>query len=67
MHIKALEILNQQGTPPCNLKFILEGEEEVGSVNLERFVKENVDRLKSDVILISDTAIISNDTPSITW
>ena len=66
MHIKALEILNEQGAPPCNIKFILEGEEEVGSVNLERFVKENVDRLKSDVILISDTAIISNDTPSIT-
>ena len=66
MHIKALEILNQQGIPPCNLKFILEGEEEVGSVNLEKFVKENADRLKSEVILISDTAIISNDTPSIT-
>ena len=66
MHIKALEILNQQGVPPCNLKFILEGEEEVGSSNLEAFVRENALRLKSDVILISDTAIISNDTPSIT-
>ena len=66
MHIKALEILNHQGTPPCNLKFILEGEEEVGSSNLENFVKENAERLSSDVILISDTAIISNDTPSIT-
>jgi acetylornithine deacetylase/succinyl-diaminopimelate desuccinylase-like protein len=66
MHIKALEILNQQGNPPCNLKFILEGEEEVGSSNMEKFVRENVSRLKSEVILISDTAIISNDTPSIT-
>ena len=66
MHIKALEILNQQGIPPCNLKFILEGEEEVGSSNLEKFVRENVSRLMSEVILISDTAIISNDTPSIT-
>ena len=66
MHIKALEILNHQGTPPCNVKFILEGEEEVGSSNLENFVKENAERLRSDVILISDTAIISNDTPSIT-
>lgn len=66
MHIKALEILSQQGAPPCNLKFILEGEEEVGSDNLEQFVKENAVRLMSDVILISDTAIIANDTPSIT-
>lgn len=66
MHIKALEILNQQGEPPCNLKFLLEGEEEVGSANLEKFVKENASRLRSDVILISDTAIIANDTPSIT-
>jgi len=66
MHIKALEILNQQGAPPCNLKFILEGEEEVGSANLEKYVRENAARLRSDVILISDTAIIANDTPSIT-
>ena len=66
MHVKALEILNHQGTPPCNLKFILEGEEEVGSSNLENFVKENAERLSCDVIVISDTAIISNDTPSIT-
>ena len=66
MHIKALEILNQQEVPPCNLKFILEGEEEVGSSNLDAFVRDNKERLKSDVILISDTAIIANDTPSIT-
>lgn len=66
MHIKALEILNQQGDLPCNLKFILEGEEEVGSSSLDKFVRENAERLNCDVILISDTAIISNDTPSIT-
>ena len=66
MHIKAMEILNQQGVLPCNIKFILEGEEEVGSSNLEKFVRENVNRLSSDVIVISDTAIISNETPSIT-
>lgn len=66
MHIKALEILNQQEVPPCNLKFILEGEEEVGSSNLDTFVRDHKERLKSDVILISDTAIIANDTPSIT-
>ena len=66
MHIKALEILNQQGDLPCNIKFILEGEEEVGSSSLDQFVRENAQKLSSDVILISDTAIISNDTPSIT-
>ncbi len=66
MHIKALEILNQQGVPPCNLKFILEGEEEIGSSNLNLFVNENATRLKSDIVLISDTTIIDNDTPSIT-
>ena len=55
-----------QGTPPCNIKFMFEGEEEVGSGNLEVFVREQAERLAADVILISDTAIISNDTPSIT-
>lgn len=66
MHIKALEIMSHDGNPPCNIKFMLEGEEEVGSGNLEIFVKENAARLAADVILISDTAIIANDTPSIT-
>ena len=66
MHVKAFEILNQQENLPCNVKFIFEGEEEVGSSHLETFVRENVDRLSSDVILISDTSIIDNDTPSIT-
>lgn len=66
MHIKALEIMVNQGQPPCNIKFMLEGEEEVGSSNLEIFVRDHAEKLAADVILISDTAIISNDTPSIT-
>lgn len=66
MHIKALEVMMQGGHPPCNIKFMLEGEEEVGSNNLEVFVRENAQRLQADVILISDTVIIANDTPSIT-
>ena len=52
-------------TLPCNIKFMIEGEEECGSNNLGPFVKANKERLKSDVILISDTSIIANDTPSI--
>lgn len=66
MHVKALEVMNQTDSLDCNIKFMIEGEEEVGSVNLEWFVKRNHEKLKSDVILISDTGIIANDTPSIT-
>ncbi len=66
MHIKALEIMIQRNECPCNLKFMIEGEEEVGSANLGAFVKTNRDLLKADVILISDTALISLDQPSIT-
>ena len=66
MHIKALEIMNDQGGAPCNLKFMIEGEEEVGSPNLAIFVKENTEKLKADLVLISDTGIISNEHPSIT-
>jgi acetylornithine deacetylase/succinyl-diaminopimelate desuccinylase-like protein len=66
MHIKAFESMMQTSNLPCNAKFMIEGEEEVGSDNLETFVKENKEKLKSDVILISDTSIISNSTPSIT-
>jgi len=66
MHIKAMEILNSQGTLPCNVKFLIEGEEEVGSNNLEQFVRSYKEKLKCDVILISDTSMIANDTPSIT-
>lgn len=66
MHIKAMEILNSQGPLPCNVKFLIEGEEEVGSNNLEHFVRSFKEKLKCDVILISDTSMIANDTPSIT-
>jgi len=65
MHIKALETMKACGELPTNLKFIIEGEEEVGSPNLATFVNENVEKLKCDVILISDTAMISLENPSI--
>jgi acetylornithine deacetylase/succinyl-diaminopimelate desuccinylase-like protein len=66
MHIKAMEIMGKTSELPCNMKFIIEGEEEVGSDNLETFIKANRDKLKTDVVLISDTTVISNDVPSIT-
>ena len=66
MHIKAFEIMTKLNTLSCNIKFMIEGEEEVGSDNLGTFVKNNKEKLKADVILISDTAIISLDQPSIT-
>lgn len=66
MHVKALQTMVDTGNLPCNVKFMIEGEEEVGSDNLETFVRENKEKLAGDVILISDTGIIANDTPSIT-
>lgn len=66
MHVKALEFMTSTNQLPCNVKFMVEGEEEVGSVNLSKYVKENQDKLSNDVILISDTGMISRDTPSIT-
>jgi len=66
MHIKAFEIMMNAGDLPCNIKFMIEGEEEVGSENLGVFVGENKERLKADVVLISDTSMIANDVPSIT-
>ncbi len=65
MHIKALEMMSTLNVLPCNVKFMIEGEEEVGSVNLGEWIKQNKNRLKGDVILISDTSILANDTPSI--
>ena len=65
MHIKALETMVETNSLPTNIKFLIEGEEEVGSNNLGTFVKANKDLLKADVILISDTAMLSLDTPSI--
>ena len=66
MHLKAVELMLKNNLLCCNVKFMIEGEEEVGSENLEPFVKNNKEKLKADVILISDTGIISNETPSIT-
>jgi acetylornithine deacetylase/succinyl-diaminopimelate desuccinylase-like protein len=66
MHVKAFEIMMKQNRMPCNIKFMVEGEEEVGSDNLGTFVRENKDKLKADIILISDTALISLEHPSIT-
>jgi acetylornithine deacetylase/succinyl-diaminopimelate desuccinylase-like protein len=66
MHVKAFEFMMKTNSLPCNVKFMIEGEEEVGSTNLAIFVKENKAKLKADVILISDTGIIANDIPSIT-
>jgi acetylornithine deacetylase/succinyl-diaminopimelate desuccinylase-like protein len=66
MHVKAVEYMIQNNTLPCNVKFMIEGEEEVGSDSLGDFLKENSDKLKNDIILISDTGMIANDTPSIT-
>jgi acetylornithine deacetylase/succinyl-diaminopimelate desuccinylase-like protein len=65
MHVKALEIMSKTNTLCTNIKFIIEGEEEIGSPNLATFVKENKELLKADVILISDTAMISMENPSI--
>ncbi|WP_143310628.1 dipeptidase [Chitinophaga vietnamensis] len=65
MHVKAFETMNKTNTLPCNIKFMIEGEEEVGSANLGVFVKANKDRLKADVVLISDTSMISLENPSI--
>ncbi|MFD1616402.1 dipeptidase [Gelatiniphilus marinus] len=66
MHVKALEFMTRTNQLPCNVKFMIEGEEEVGSPNLAIFVKENQEKLKNDVILISDTGMIAPDVPSIT-
>lgn len=66
MHVKAFEIMMQLNSLPCNVKFMIEGEEEVGSNSLKWFVKRNQEKLSNDVILISDTGMISNQQPSIT-
>jgi len=66
MHIKALEIMMHYNNLPCNVKFMIEGEEEVGSDNLELFVMNNKEKLANDIILVSDTGMISKTIPSIT-
>ena len=65
MHLKAFEAMYSSGELSCNVKFMFEGEEEVGSSNLEKFVRANTSLLKADVVLVSDTGIINNTTPSI--
>ena len=66
MHAKAFEYLVQTNQLPCNVKFMLEGEEEIGSTNLYEFCQHNIELLKSDIILVSDTGMIAFDIPSIT-
>ena len=66
MHVKAMEYMTANNKLPCNVKFMIEGEEEVGSVNLAWYVERNQEKLANDVILISDTGMIANDIPSIT-
>ena len=66
MHVKALEFMTQTDQLPCNVKFMIEGEEEVGSSSLSWFVENNQEKLANDVILISDTGMIAKDVPSIT-
>lgn len=66
MHVKAIEAMLQSGELPCNVKLMIEGEEEVGSPNLALFVSKNKEKLKADIILVSDTGMLANDTPSIT-
>lgn len=66
MHVKALEFMTKTDQLPCNVKFMIEGEEEVGSVSLGWFIERNREKLANDVILISDTGMISKETPSIT-
>ena len=66
MYVKAFEMMIKTDTLPCNVKFMIEGEEEVGSEHLGDFIQEYKEKLKADIILISDTSILANDVPSIT-
>ena len=66
MHAKAFEYLIKNELLKCNVKFLLEGEEEIGSASLEKFCSENTEMLKCDTILVSDTSMLSAETPSIT-
>lgn len=65
MHVKAFETMVKTGSLPCNVKFMIEGEEEVGSPSLGPWIIENKEKMKGDIILISDTSVIANDIPSI--
>ena len=65
MHVKALEVMAKTDSLPCNIKFMIEGEEEVGSSNLGKFLEDNKEKLKADIVLVSDTSMISMEHPSI--
>lgn len=65
MHVKALEVMAKSGDLPCNVKFMIEGEEEVGSSNLGAFLESHKEMLKADIVLVSDTSMISMEHPSI--
>ena len=66
LHVKAVESMIKNDALPCNVKFMIEGEEEVGSEHLEGFIETNKDKLAADVVLVSDTSIFANDVPTIT-
>ena len=66
IHVKAVEAMIRTENLPCNVKFMIEGEEEIGSPNLVPFISEHKDMLAADVILVSDTSLLSKDAPSIT-
>ena len=66
MHIKAFELMVKTNTLPCNVKFMIEGEEEIGSPSLGKWCEQNREMLKADIILVSDTGMIAADIPSIT-
>lgn len=65
MHVKALEVMAKTNTLACNVKVMIEGEEEVGSINLGKFLEDNKEKLKADIVLVSDTSMISLENPSI--
>jgi acetylornithine deacetylase/succinyl-diaminopimelate desuccinylase-like protein len=65
MHVKALEVMVKTNTLACNMKFMIEGEEEVGSSNLGKFLEDNREKLKADIVLVSDTSMISMEHPSL--
>lgn len=65
MHVKALEVMAKTNTLACNVKMMIEGEEEVGSENLAKFLEDNVEKLSADIVLVSDTAMVSMEHPSI--
>lgn len=65
MHVKAFEVMAKTNTLACNVKIMIEGEEEVGSTNLGKFLEDNKEKLKADIVLVSDTSMISMEHPSL--